>query len=69
MPLPHFLMLIAVVVLAAAVTLVLAVAAGVPLPVLALGVAVAALVAHLASPAHDGRDRDIGSDPHHTPGA
>lgn len=56
MPLPHFLMLVAVVILAAGVSMLLALAAGVPLRVLGLGVAVAALVAHLAARTGDGVD-------------
>lgn len=49
MPLPHFLLMIVVVIAAAGISLLLAIAAGIPMQVLGLVLAIAALVAFLAS--------------------
>lgn len=54
MPLPHFLLLIAMVILAAGLTLWAAFASGVPLAVLALVALGAALVLHLGPRDHRG---------------
>lgn len=54
MPLPHFLLLIAVVILAAAVTLWVSVSAGVPLVALGLIALTGAAVLHLTMRDHEG---------------
>lgn len=69
MPLPHFLMLVAVVILAAGTSLLLALAAGVPPGVLALGLGSAALLAHVLMRQGGGPGRGLGPDSRRTPGA
>lgn len=69
MPLPHFLMLVAVVILAAGTSLLLALAAGVPPGVLALGLGSAALLAHVLTRQGGGPGRGLGPDSRRTPGA
>ena len=61
MPLPHFLLLVAVVILAAGAKLVLALTMGVPLEALALAAGISAVVVHLSARAGNG--------PRHTPDA
>ncbi|MDO5632899.1 MAG: hypothetical protein Q4G22_13840 [Paracoccus sp. (in: a-proteobacteria)] len=54
MPLPHFLLMIAIVILLAAVTLWASVAAGIPLAALAIVALMGAAVLHLSMRDHEG---------------